>query len=735
MSYPNALDTDTTPGASIYPPQATQSPGALASPPIGPASPTLSQWLQRVADSLIGVETTLGLPASPAAGSIFDLLSKKLSDAPTDGKAYARESSAWTPAPAEAPTDGHIYVRQNGMWVPGAAGTSIQALYTFGDSIGAPDNVANFGDVWTCALGRYLNLPLSQHSSNPSNPTYQPGATNYNLSGTYAGPNNAAANGAGYVSQQVNNFLTAVGGTVPQNSAFCIFIYTNDAFYASAQGANLGNCVTDAVNGISNALSLLFAAGAPAVIVFKAYDIGLTPEGNGTAYWSAYQSIYTQFNSGLVGLQSTYPNLVLFDPEPIYQNFGGRYTNNANGIPSSDGPFANMLISRLMSVSYPGLDINRFAYNSGRHPSAPGARALAQALLPLVVSTYTVTTSLQTQLAQFGPGTEPFGRTVTQFYPRSDYAAASDFRLEAADSVSYNPQKTTRLFTDFDEGAVTPKYTWTVSKSAGGTATWQADARPYRMQGAVQLAAPNSADYYGQIIATPLACLTGAPSPYEYASFDMSCKVYLARSGLASTFTFGLIDGSNGNLAGATATPTVEIIDSGTGITLDVNTSRYRTVTQTLWVSSTNDIIVTGNTALNSNGVTGVSSTAGIAIGMYVSGNGVQTGARVISISGTTVSTTFPCTGNNTGATLTFSRFNYTGGNNFRLRMSKDHWEWQVILNGFAFPSFGTTADFMGVASGGMFAGFWLYNKAGAANTATAWVDYLSYIQDLDRTF
>lgn len=124
MSYPSSIDTDTTPGTSIYPPQAGQSPGALTSAPTGPASPTSSQWMQRVADSLIGVETQVGLPSSPAPGSVLATLATKISDAPSDGNLYGRKNAAWAAV-------------TGGGGGPPALVASVSRIFVFGDSLGA----------------------------------------------------------------------------------------------------------------------------------------------------------------------------------------------------------------------------------------------------------------------------------------------------------------------------------------------------------------------------------------------------------------------------------------------------------------------------------------------------------------------------------------------------------------------------------------------------------------------
>jgi hypothetical protein len=70
MAYPSAIDQNASPGQTVYPPGATQAPGPLTGAPSGGiANPTLGTWLSNVAASLVGVETQLGLPSAPAAGS------------------------------------------------------------------------------------------------------------------------------------------------------------------------------------------------------------------------------------------------------------------------------------------------------------------------------------------------------------------------------------------------------------------------------------------------------------------------------------------------------------------------------------------------------------------------------------------------------------------------------------------------------------------------------------------
>lgn len=144
MSYPTSIDTDTTPGTSIYPPQANQSPGGVTTAPTGAASPTLSVWCKGVADSLVGVETQLGLPSSPAAGSVLNTLAGKVSEAPTDGQTYVRKGStaSWVVAPAagitDAPNDGNQYVRKSLAW------TQTPAITV---SHSAPSG-GNNGDLW-----------------------------------------------------------------------------------------------------------------------------------------------------------------------------------------------------------------------------------------------------------------------------------------------------------------------------------------------------------------------------------------------------------------------------------------------------------------------------------------------------------------------------------------------------------------------------------------------------------
>lgn len=78
MSYPTAIDANVNPGDSLRAPLGTESPGAVTAAPAGVANPDLATFLANSAASLIGAEKTLGLPSSPAAGSVLSRLGNSL---------------------------------------------------------------------------------------------------------------------------------------------------------------------------------------------------------------------------------------------------------------------------------------------------------------------------------------------------------------------------------------------------------------------------------------------------------------------------------------------------------------------------------------------------------------------------------------------------------------------------------------------------------------------------------
>lgn len=168
MGYPTSLITDTTPGVDLYPPQPGQSFGSNTQPPSGLANPDHPTWLKRISDEVVAIEAKLGLPASPASGTILATLAGKigpgpndgntylqqnggwvakliLPEAPTDGQQYSRKSQGWqpfTPGVPEAPNDGQQYARKSQAWatITGGGGGSSQAIsrvITAGDSYGA----------------------------------------------------------------------------------------------------------------------------------------------------------------------------------------------------------------------------------------------------------------------------------------------------------------------------------------------------------------------------------------------------------------------------------------------------------------------------------------------------------------------------------------------------------------------------------------------------------------------
>jgi len=93
MAYPTTLITDTTPGADIYPPQSGQAFGTYSGAPVGTANPDHPTWMKRISDEMVSVESALGLPSSPAVGSILYQINQDYGDyaAPASPSAYNDE--------------------------------------------------------------------------------------------------------------------------------------------------------------------------------------------------------------------------------------------------------------------------------------------------------------------------------------------------------------------------------------------------------------------------------------------------------------------------------------------------------------------------------------------------------------------------------------------------------------------------------------------------------------------
>lgn len=72
-------------------------------------------------------------------------------------------------------------------------------------------------------------------------------------------------------------------------------------------------------------------------------------------------------------------------------------------------------------------------------------------------------------------------------------------------------------------------------------------------------------------------------------------------------------------------------------------------------VATQADPVTTGNTTNLSKSVTSLASVAGIAVGMHVTGTGIQSGTLVTAIAGTTITLSLAATATNTGTTLTFT--------------------------------------------------------------------------------
>ena len=100
------------------------------------------------------------------------------------------------------------------------------------------------------------------------------GGTNYAVAGAQAGRNEPID-----LANQIGAFLLANGGTAPAENIYIVLIGGNDVRAArDTSGIESIRIIRNAINAIELQLNTLIAAGATAIMVVGAPDIGLIPE-------------------------------------------------------------------------------------------------------------------------------------------------------------------------------------------------------------------------------------------------------------------------------------------------------------------------------------------------------------------------------------------------------------------------------------------------------------------------
>src|SRR5258707_7485439 len=127
MSYPSSIDSNVNPGDPLRPPLSTEAAGSSILPPVGVANPDLPTLLSNLSSSLVGVETEIGLPASPNVGSILYQLAH-LPPGPTG------PTGPTSPTEATGATGAQGATGATGPAGSGDISLTFKNLFIFGDS-------------------------------------------------------------------------------------------------------------------------------------------------------------------------------------------------------------------------------------------------------------------------------------------------------------------------------------------------------------------------------------------------------------------------------------------------------------------------------------------------------------------------------------------------------------------------------------------------------------------------
>jgi len=184
--YPGAIDSATPAGATLRCPHPGEAPGTNTVAPTGTANPTLTTYLGNLSTSVIGIENVLGLPSSPASGTLL-----------------------YNPQITKSATLGPIYI-------VGASYEDELNLYSIAGGT-APFPVSEYsdGNSWVHDVCTYLGKPcVGRYAVAGQSPN--PLGTNYAVGGAstyFGGPGNAYS-----IPDQIAQLITDHGPTLPSGT-------------------------------------------------------------------------------------------------------------------------------------------------------------------------------------------------------------------------------------------------------------------------------------------------------------------------------------------------------------------------------------------------------------------------------------------------------------------------------------------------------------------------------------
>jgi phospholipase/lecithinase/hemolysin len=423
-------------------------------------------------------------------------------------------------------------------------------LFIFGDSISDGGNVTNLGNPPT---GTAVNLPyvtngipysvlLCNYLGIAHAPRVSPGSVlngprindsyistlpygnNYSTSGAHI--TGVAPNLGPFITvlgnsqeNQIQLFLQDYNGTAPANSGAVMFIGTNDF-----QAEDIPTCMIQ----IQSQINRLLAASIPNVIVIN-YPIrnginGLT----GSNLTSALL-----WNASIATMIANTPGAVLFDINALWQNIIN--SPQSFGISNYDTNIAD-------NGTVVGFADDYLYWSAWTHYSGAGHRIIAQAMMPLLQSTFlklntpgdashsAIATRIMGNIAP-NP-IVPLGYTQNQ-----QLVTQNDHRLWYGQQAVVTPQMGIRWYSDFESATTIPApYTWLQTKTGLGGYTYSSGTA--NTHGCNNIFVNTAADVTGQTI----------PSPFIMAptngKLDMSFRAgaWTLNSGDNITVIWGLVD-------------------------------------------------------------------------------------------------------------------------------------------------------------------------------------------------
>jgi phospholipase/lecithinase/hemolysin len=235
---------------------------------------------------------------------------------------------------------------------------------------GAPIPVYSNGPVWASLFAQQLGLGASALPS-------LAGGRNFAFGGAVTG----GTTGFPFsLTDQVNQFLGATGGTAPSSFLYVVAGGGNDARAALASiAANPGNAaaITGAAafnfaNNVSNIVDELQAAGAKNIVVWNMPDLGKAPAVLATGAGALATSVSATMSGALSAALAGEVGVKTFDLSGTFSNV---FAN-----PGAYG-LSNVTDACIMGAC----NASEYLFWDGIHPTARGHQILAQAMYAQVV--------------------------------------------------------------------------------------------------------------------------------------------------------------------------------------------------------------------------------------------------------------------------------------------------------------------------------------------------------------